>query len=236
MPVKSFKDVEREYLDIHYKYANHLEVNGQFDQWVNIYDRTYHSIMPIDKGVRILDIGCGAGHFLYYLREQGYTNFTGVDSCHQMVKYVHQYVTPYVLMSDAFEFLARVKPNSVDMIVANDFIEHMPKEQALRFVGLCCDALKPGGRLALKTMNMSAYGANVILYNDLTHWAGYTEESLTMLFRLYGFREIAILPVKDFITARLTQMFMSFFYRLACHPTIKVPIMSRMMVGTGVKA
>jgi 2-polyprenyl-3-methyl-5-hydroxy-6-metoxy-1,4-benzoquinol methylase len=40
---------------------------------------------PMDRSARILDLGCGHGAFIYFLREAGYTNVVGVDKSPEQV-------------------------------------------------------------------------------------------------------------------------------------------------------
>jgi len=39
----------------------------------------------MDRSARILDLGCGHGAFIYFLREAGYTDVVGVDKSPEQV-------------------------------------------------------------------------------------------------------------------------------------------------------
>lgn len=43
------------------------------------YADNYRDLLPPDTGARILEIGCGAGQLLYYIRNEGYKNIEGAD-------------------------------------------------------------------------------------------------------------------------------------------------------------
>jgi hypothetical protein len=75
----------------------------------------------------------------------------------------------------------------------NDVLEHFDKREVLQFLGLAYKKLSPHGRLILKVPN----GANPILagssrYIDFTHELLFTEESLSQVLRISGFKNIRI--------------------------------------------
>jgi 2-polyprenyl-3-methyl-5-hydroxy-6-metoxy-1,4-benzoquinol methylase len=43
------------------------------------FERNYARHLPADKAVPILDLGCGNGMLLEWLRSKGYSNLVGVD-------------------------------------------------------------------------------------------------------------------------------------------------------------
>lgn len=43
--------------------------------------------LPNEKDTRILDLGCGMGHFLYFLKANGYNNYLGIDFCDENIKF-----------------------------------------------------------------------------------------------------------------------------------------------------
>ncbi len=49
------------------------------DAFVETYDLDYRDVLPPRKDAEILDLGCGTGHFLYYLGWAGYTRAQGID-------------------------------------------------------------------------------------------------------------------------------------------------------------
>ena len=69
------------------------------------YDKIYNTLLPPDKSVKILDIGRGGGHFLYYLFRKGYTNIHGVDISPRLTDFVKKEICPNVVNSDALDYL-----------------------------------------------------------------------------------------------------------------------------------
>ena len=174
-------------------YGKRNVLDGQFKGMMRIYETMYGKYMPVDKDANILDIACGAGQFLKFLLNNEYTNFTGVDLSKEQIEYCETHVPGRAILTDGLEYL-NDRPYSFDLITANDFIEHLTKEKGIEFVGLTFQALRLGGRLILKTGNMSAFGGLAIWCNTLDHECGYTERSLQSLLGMWGFQDIEIIP------------------------------------------
>ena len=50
---------------------SNLLTKEEYENNADDYEFHYGNFLPTDKGTPILDIGCGAGHFLYYLKKKG---------------------------------------------------------------------------------------------------------------------------------------------------------------------
>src|SRR5437868_2611446 len=48
-------------------------------RWGQAYDCYLHGWLPDRKDAAILDLACGYGRLLFFFKERGYTNVTGVD-------------------------------------------------------------------------------------------------------------------------------------------------------------
>ncbi|MFX1453491.1 MAG: class I SAM-dependent methyltransferase [Promethearchaeota archaeon] len=181
----------------------------QFDLNTKTYFLNYGPYIPKKLNIRILDIGCGIGQFLYALTIKGYHNFIGIDVSSQMISFiknlrkpelnhVFEILSKRVLKADAFEFLER-NEDKFDLIVANDIIEHIEKRRILDFFKLVRDNLKENGIFITKTVNMTNLVSNMLLFDDFTHEYGFTNLSLTQVYLLAGFKNIRI---KQFVAKK----------------------------------
>ena len=66
---------------------------SQFEESCLRFENEIGRFLPENLNDKILDIGCGCGHFLYYLNNKGYTNFSGIDISAQQVKYCEENIT-----------------------------------------------------------------------------------------------------------------------------------------------
>lgn len=137
----------------------------------------------------ILEVACGSGKLLHFLKKRGYENVSGVDVSPEKVALSKQ-VVPTVHEGDALEFL-EAHTNKFEFIVGLDIIEHFNKDEVMRFLDGCRSAIKPGGRLVLQTPNAGSPWAAYHRYNDFTHEVCFQHNSISRLLALCGFRNTA---------------------------------------------
>lgn len=180
------------------------------------YKTNFKNFFPFDKNSKILDIGCGMGHFLYYLKNEGYTNFKGIDIGKSQINFCKKYIDENVEKADAFEYL-KDKNQIYDVIVMNDFIEHITKEKVVELMEYIYYALKQDGKVIIKTPNMSNPFGIVSRYQDFTHEAGYNEYSIIYIINAAGFKKISLYP--EFyanlgFSRRIMNLIRSFMYQI----------------------
>lgn len=151
-----------------------------------------HKYLPIinalPREAAVLDLGCGAGQMLEFLKDEGFTNAQGVDISREQVEIARSRGLN-AEVGDAIAFL-KAHENAFDLLVAFDFFEHFSKSELLSLSGLILNALKPGGYLLLQTPNGQGLFPGQIIYGDLTHMTIFTPESMTNLLRLSNFEQI----------------------------------------------
>ena len=197
--MKLDRRVYDKYFDSRYSQIHRFD-KKEYERFKKGYEANYGRFLPQDKNSKILDIGCGTGFFLYYLKEKRYKNFYGIDISKDQIDYCRQKITKNVVHADAFEFL-RDKIEEYDVIVMNDLLEHIPEEKLIEFLSkLVYKALRPRGIVTIKTPNMANPFGLISRYCDLTHKTGFTESSLYQLLKVCGFKEIKLYPTKSTYT------------------------------------
>ncbi len=91
------------------------KIKSMFPVWKWYYGRC----LPLDKSVKILDLGCGDGGFLYFLRSLGYENSTGIDISTEQIEVASKLRINGVECADIMSFLKDEK-GSYDLIFARD--------------------------------------------------------------------------------------------------------------------
>ena len=158
------------------------------EQWGRIYDSYLAGWLPGTKSAAILDVACGTGNLLHFLKRRGYTELSGVDTSLEQVNLARQ-VVPRVEHDDVSRYL-HARSAEFDLIVGFNIIEHLKKDEVLDFLDGCLGALRSGGRLILQTPNGESPWGNATRYGDFSHETCFTPSSLQWLLSLCGFAQI----------------------------------------------
>jgi SAM-dependent methyltransferase len=163
----------------------------EFDHVRMINRKLFNPFLPEDKSSSILDVACGAGHFLYYLQKEGYINTRGIDLSEEQLTVASKMGVKNLEMANLFDYLPKV-PTSFEMIVGSDIIEHLKKEEVLHFLDLIYRALKNNGTALILTPNAgSLFGANMA-YIDFTHETSFTPVSLAQVLRICNYEDVKV--------------------------------------------
>ncbi|PJK01172.1 bifunctional 3-demethylubiquinol 3-O-methyltransferase/2-polyprenyl-6-hydroxyphenol methylase [Lysobacteraceae bacterium NML91-0213] len=105
-------------------------------------------------GARVLDVGCGGGLLSEALAGEG-AQVTAIDLAPELVRVARLHAREAGLDIDyreqAVEALAAAEPGSFDVVTCMEMLEHVPDPGAI--LDACAQALKPGGRLFVSTLN-----------------------------------------------------------------------------------
>ncbi len=195
------------FISKHWAYSHKLSKDA-FDFMALKFRKQFMAFLPKDKTAKIVDLACGTGHFLYFLQKEGYTNTLGVDISKEQITLAKEMGVKNVRVEDLFLFLSEC-PNEFDMIIANDIIEHLKKQEVMQFLDAIYASLKPAGVLLLGTVNaFSLFGAAMV-FVDFTHEVGFTPISLAQVLRACGFAEVDVYgekPVPHDIRSKIRQI------------------------------
>lgn len=156
------------------------------NRWGKGYDHYLRGWLPERKSAAVLEVACGRGWLLHFLKRRGYDNLTGVDISPEQVQLSKQ-VIENVVEDNVLDFLESAK-EQYDLIVGLDIIEHFHKDEALQFLDGCYRVLRPGGRLILQTPNAESPWGGMVMYGDFTHEVCFNANSLGRLLKLVGFQ------------------------------------------------
>lgn len=143
-----------------------------------------------NEQAEIWDVGCGGGFFLECLRELGPETWTlkGVDISAKALNRVQE--RGFETLQGRFEGMD-LTPESVDLIVLNQVIEHLDDPAAV--VKKAYQALKPGGHLFIETPSVEGWDARIFLerywggWHFPRHWTLYTKRTIGQLLNQSGF-------------------------------------------------
>ena len=162
------------------------------------YRHNYLRWIPKDRSARILVISCGPGYFVNLLRQEGYTNAVGIDSFPDKVAHAVRRGLD-CRVARAFGFLtASTRP--WDVIIAEQELNHLTKDEILRFMTLCREKLSEGGTVIVHAIN----GAHPIVgsesrWGNFDHYNAWTDYSLHQVLEHTGYREIQVFPLNLYV-------------------------------------
>jgi SAM-dependent methyltransferase len=155
---------------------------------------------PTDASM--LDIGCGAGDWLLYMRQAGYQNVMGQDIAGPAVERLAEQGMP-AAGGDLCEL--QLPSSSFDLIRMEHVLEHLPDPVA--YVREAKRLLKPGGRLVVNTPWIESFSFRF----GRQHWA-----SLAPLYHLGYFSRRSLSALADRVGLHLQ--------RHRCLPVFEVMI------------
>lgn len=162
------------------------------------WEKSLRPLLPEDRKIRIIDIGCGAGSVVWWLHQSGYRDAHGVDISAEQVAAAGALGVPNVRLGNFVENLAD-ELGTVDVIMARDVFEHFDRPSLSGALRVINAALKPGGTLIFQVPNAESPFGGRIRYGDITHEQAFTSSSVHQLMLLTGFRDVRVLPVQPIV-------------------------------------
>ncbi len=144
-----------------------------------------------------LEIGCGTGAFLAYLRGKGVARLLGIDHDPALAGVVPQAVRGDFACRDVWDALADPGLGPFDRVVMLDVLEHFPPEEALRLLQAIRARLAPGGRVVLKVPNAACPWGLQYQFGDLTHRTAFAPLSLRQLADAAGYGAAMLYPQRQ---------------------------------------
>jgi SAM-dependent methyltransferase len=186
-----------------------------------------HALLPKDRAAPILDLACGAGEFLYYLRSQGYTAARGIDLSDEQLSKAREMGLGNVAREDAAGHL-RAHPAAYDFILASHIVEHLPKAEVVESLGLMGRALRSGGCLVVLLPNAGSPLGLPYAFGDFTHEVYFTAMSLAQAAALAGLPIVRISGITP-DPARLSGMLKAALWAAVLRPLLGALLGDRRM-------
>jgi SAM-dependent methyltransferase len=146
--------------------------------------------LPQDRVARIVDLACGSGAYLYYLRNAGYTNISGIDVSPEQIELAHRLGISEARCRDLRSELNEMDSGSVDAVVMIDILEHLENNELFEILDQVFRVLKRGGICLGHMPNAEGLYGMRIRYGDLTHERAFAPKSAGQLFRTIGFHDV----------------------------------------------
>lgn len=174
------------------------DVEKGYRTFFEFYRRNYLPHIPPDKASRILVVSCGPGYFVDMLVRHGYTNVKGIDSVPAQIEHAKRRGLDCEV-AQAFPYVGAID-TELDVIMCEQEVNHLTKDEILDFLELCRAALAPGGTLIAHALN----GANPItgaeaLAQNFDHYNTFTDYTFNQVLEHSGFENIRVLPLNLYV-------------------------------------
>ena len=116
----------QEDFNLYYQNANMYSASGKTKSTImdKLSENRYRLIEKyVDKSAKIVDIGCGSGDLLVYLKQKGYQNLYGIDPSKESVEHLKAQGIEGAV-GNIFEPVAEWK-GSLDVVISTMVIEHI---------------------------------------------------------------------------------------------------------------
>ena len=145
---------------------------------------------PADKESRIIDLGCGMGLLVYFARQAGFSNMSGIDMSPQMVDAARRLKIGGIEQGDALGTLEALGAESQEAVISFDVLEHLKRDEMILLIDEVRRVLKPGGRWIIHTVNAEAPFFGRVRFGDLTHEQAFTQASLRQILLASDFSDV----------------------------------------------
>ena len=171
-----------------------LQIEEKMNRDEQLFRAEILPLIPKNKEIKLLDIGCGFGSLVRLLKKEGYSNLKGIDLSESQVKIAHDFgMINEIEVNDISKYLAD-KEDYFDVITGIDIIEHFSKDELIELLATLKKSLKPGGIAIFRTPNNDAPFATVFANGDFTHENYMNSSSATQLSLSMGFTNIEVNP------------------------------------------
>jgi predicted TPR repeat methyltransferase len=152
-------------------------------------------LLPKDRNIPIMDIGCGYGQFLLALRDLGYKNLTGIDINENAIQFCLKNDLHVELIEDLKNFSITSK-KKFDLMIMNHVLEHIAKDNIISTLKVIRECLlNKNGVLIVIVPNAQANTSAYWAFEDFTHTTIFTSGSLFYVLKSAGFEFIELIDI-----------------------------------------
>lgn len=146
---------------------------------------------------RFIDVGSGRGEWLDILKENGATDYIGVD-LNARQNAVAESFGHRTVCEDCIQYLSRQPDESVDLISGFQVIEHLCMSDIMELLRQSCRVLKKGGMILFETQNPRnlVVGADTF-YIDPSHKRLLDPRMVEFFVQWCGYKDVRIIDANS---------------------------------------
>lgn len=159
------------------------------------FDRIFLNFTRAEPAMSVLDIGCGAGLFLQYLKHRGFRDVVGIDYDENMraaLADVEQAGFTIETM-DAEAYIDRAHgQRRFDRIVLFDILEHMELDDGVRLLDKLHGLLNVRGQILIRVPNVTSPWGLRMQFDTFDHVTLFSPGRVRELAAITGYRLAAL--------------------------------------------
>lgn len=162
---------------------------------VRQFDREFLAFTEAEPEMSVLDVGCGAGLFLQYLKHRGFRNAVGIDYDENITDALDRAEIAgfTVETAEAQAYVDRIRgQRRFDRIVLLDILEHMALDDSVSLLRKLHDVVNPGGRILIRVPNATSPWGLRMQFDTFDHVTVFTPGRLHELAAMSGYRVAAL--------------------------------------------
>lgn len=159
------------------------------------FDDEFLTFCGADNTMSVLDIGCGVGVFLSYLKHRGFQDIAGIDYDENLATALQPLKEAgcTIEFSDAESFVDKVSgERTFDRIVLFDILEHMPVEDSVKLLRKLRSILADDGRILIRVPNVTSPWGLRMQFDCFDHVTMFSPGRLGELAIMSGYKVRAL--------------------------------------------
>lgn len=172
---------------------------SKFNNTISRIEYNYGSVIPIDKDIKVLDIGPGRGEFIHYLLSKNYKDISCIDINDDVLQHVKHYY-PLVKtkhVKSSIEYFHNLN-YTFDLVTMFHVLEHIDLDESIKLLQIIKEQLSADGLLIIEVPNLAnVFTGSAIYSSDVTHKTQYTSKSLLQVLLMSGFESVEVCNITN---------------------------------------
>jgi SAM-dependent methyltransferase len=157
------------------------------------FDREFLHASAANPAMAVLEIGCGTGIFLRYLKARGFADVVAFDTDAGLAAVLDDLPGYDIRLENAGPYLAALDGPRFDRVALFDVAEHLPVADLVAMMTSLHRVLKPGGRVVIRAPNCGSPWGMKMHFDTFDHITPITSGRLSELASTTGYKVVTML-------------------------------------------
>lgn len=171
--------------------TSYFEARGISPSFYADYKLPAYMLGPLgdNKGIEILDFGCGYGQNIAAIKKLGFSNIRGYDVEPAAIDFCQK--NNINIIDGRIKSVENIEQR-YDLIIATHVLEHIPKNEIINTLRNLRHLLNDGGIVFISVPNAQSHTGCYWMFEDFTHQTLFTAGSLIYVLKQAGFGDLQL--------------------------------------------